>query len=62
MAKSERAFWLVAGTWPPPMTIKDWLDKRSLELTEACRSRRFPYTGVWPEEVILYRADPPTSQ
>jgi 4-amino-4-deoxy-L-arabinose transferase-like glycosyltransferase len=62
MLTGRRPFWLFAGRRrEPPLTVLDWLPQRRPRwtLTEACRSRRFGPCGVWPEQMVLYRVDPP---
>ncbi len=59
---TSRPFWLVVGRWGP-MTPEQRLQHFGIDVTvtEACRSRLAPYSKYWPLEVVLYRAEPLTS-
>jgi 4-amino-4-deoxy-L-arabinose transferase-like glycosyltransferase len=62
LIRARRSFWIFAGRrTQPPVTLLDWLPEARPRwtITEACRSPRLPRTDVWPEQVILYRVDPP---
>ncbi|MHC4717531.1 MAG: ArnT family glycosyltransferase [Planctomycetota bacterium] len=62
MIRARGSFWVFAGRrTEPPITLLDWLPERRPEwtITEACRSPRLPRVDIWPEQVVLYRVDPP---
>jgi 4-amino-4-deoxy-L-arabinose transferase-like glycosyltransferase len=62
MIGTRSSFWIFAGRrTEPPITLLDWLPKARPRwtITEACRSPRLPRADVWPEQVVLYRVDPP---
>ncbi|MHC4100350.1 MAG: ArnT family glycosyltransferase [Planctomycetota bacterium] len=62
MLRTQSSFWVFAGRrTEPPVTLLDWLPEARPRwtITEACRSPQLPRTDVWPEQVVLYRVDPP---
>jgi 4-amino-4-deoxy-L-arabinose transferase-like glycosyltransferase len=62
MIGTRSPFWVFAGRrTEPPLTLLDWLPEARPRwtITEACRSPRLPRTDVWPEQVVLYRVEPP---
>jgi 4-amino-4-deoxy-L-arabinose transferase-like glycosyltransferase len=62
LVRARGPFWVFGGRrTEPPLTLHDWLTEKrpGWTITEACRSPRLPRVDVWPEQVILYRVEPP---
>jgi hypothetical protein len=62
LLETQSPFWIFVGTHgkPPVTLLERWIEKwPQWTFTETCRSQQLPRIDVWPEQVVLYRVEPP---